>query len=403
MDDLDDALLLLQLSEDNTRYREEESTQHVLILATAYIYYGALESQRIRSERRLERRLYLTRPYLLPNPRSQTPWQVLYEGRNDRAFITTMGLNVAVFQRILDSGFERYWNENTITRQDVPAVSEPGVYHRSLDAAGALGLLLHYLNSTMCDVSLMQIFPLIPTTVSQYLNFGRHPLLTGAFGSIDGLKLPVQTSSDEEIENATYNGWLHEHYISNVLCFSPEGVIIACRLNAPGSWHDSRVAHSIYNKLLTRTPEGYYLIADMAFPRGTDQIAGCICAPIKEGTRLPADPIECSNLILVNQQLLSFRQTAEWGMRSIQGSFGRLHIPLDVNDDAGRADLLELCFRLHNLRTQTVGYNQIRSVYLEIWQANEQEQVWNEFENMVFGEQRRNDRVRKFYMVEEDI
>ncbi|KAF5328474.1 hypothetical protein D9758_018603 [Tetrapyrgos nigripes] len=382
MDDLNDALLLLQLSEDDTRYREEERTRHVLILATTYIYYGALESRRIRSERRSERRLYLTRPYLLPNPRSQTPWQVLYEGRNDRAFITMMGLNVAVFQRILDSGFERYWNENTITRQDVPAASEPRVYRRSLDAAGALGLLLHYLNSTMRDVSLMQIFALIPTTVSRYLNFGRsillmtlrrmveacihfpegdefveleslivarHPLLTGAFGSIDGLKLPVQTSSDEEIENATYNGWLHEHYISNVLCFSPEGVIIACRLNAPGSWHDSRVAHSIYNKLLTRTPEGYYLIADTAFPRGTDQIAGRIRAPIKEGTRLPADPIEHSNLMLVNQQLLSFCQTAEWGMRSIQGSFGRLRIPLDVNDDAGRADLLELCFRLHNL------------------------------------------------------
>ncbi|KAJ3879203.1 hypothetical protein F5051DRAFT_302326, partial [Lentinula edodes] len=49
----------------------------------------------------------------------------------------------------------------------------------------------------------------------------RHPLLVGAFGSLDGLKLPVQTSSDDDVENETYNGWLHEHFISNVIAFSP--------------------------------------------------------------------------------------------------------------------------------------------------------------------------------------
>jgi hypothetical protein len=41
----------------------------------------------------------------------------------------------------------------------------------------------------------------------------RHPLLMGAFGSMDGLNLAVQTSADQEIENATYNKWLHEHLL----------------------------------------------------------------------------------------------------------------------------------------------------------------------------------------------
>ncbi|KAJ7301265.1 hypothetical protein DFH08DRAFT_827677 [Mycena albidolilacea] len=40
----------------------------------------------------------------------------------------------------------------------------------------------------------------------------RHPRLTGAFASIDGLNLLCQTSDDEEIKNATYNGWLCEHF-----------------------------------------------------------------------------------------------------------------------------------------------------------------------------------------------
>ena len=44
----------------------------------------------------------------------------------------------------------------------------------------------------------------------------RHSLLRGAFGSIDGLALPVQESDDPEIENVTYNGpivYVYEFYL----------------------------------------------------------------------------------------------------------------------------------------------------------------------------------------------
>lgn len=50
-----------------------------------------------------------------------------------------------------------------------------------------------------------------------------HPLLEGAFGVVDGLNLPVQVSADDDVENATYNGWLHGHFISNIFAFSPQG------------------------------------------------------------------------------------------------------------------------------------------------------------------------------------
>lgn len=93
----------------------------------------------------------------------------------------------------------------------------------------------------MNETSLQQIFAVIPSTVSRYLAFGlhllftilktipeaqiqwpqdeefdelsnlviqQHPQLVNAFGSMDGLKLPIQTSSDDAIEIATYNGWL---------------------------------------------------------------------------------------------------------------------------------------------------------------------------------------------------
>jgi hypothetical protein len=55
------------------------------------------------------------------------------------------------------------------------------------------------------------------------LVLARHPLLVGAFGTMDGLNLPVQTSRDQELENATFNGWLQEHFISSVFAFGADG------------------------------------------------------------------------------------------------------------------------------------------------------------------------------------
>ncbi|KAG6917546.1 hypothetical protein DXG01_002183 [Tephrocybe rancida] len=309
----------LQQLEEEEEEVEDDLFDRAMILATL-LAFSVEEARQIRAERRQPNRLYLCRPQLLSNPRIATPWQVLYDSMNDRAFITTMGFDVATFHHILDSGFAHTWYWSSIPRYDAPGSATPRPGGRSLDAAGALGLVLHYLNSTMREISLQQIFAIIPSTASRYITFGlkillevlchmedaaiiypsgveefqklnelivaRHPRLTGAFASIDGLKLPVQTSADEDIENATYNGWLSEHFISSVLAFSPEGPIIAANLNAPGSWHDAHVAQPIFEKLCTQTPTDFYMVADTAFPHGTSQIQGRIRAPIKAGQRL---------------------------------------------------------------------------------------------------------------------
>lgn len=156
------------------------------------------------------------------------------------------------FNGILHVGFADRWNNNPIPCDDVPTTSVPHVHCHSLDASGALGLILHYLSSTMHNISLTQIFAIIPTTVSRYLTWAmtilcdslremqnarikwpqgeefeesntlvvaRHPLLDGAFESLDGLNLMVQTSTDQELENATFNGWLHEHFVSSAFAF----------------------------------------------------------------------------------------------------------------------------------------------------------------------------------------
>lgn len=257
-----DSYIALALDTEN---EEQEDDEHLLLFsALSLLVIGSEEAAALRRERRRETRQYLVRADLPPNPRSQTPWQHLFEQRADRPFITTMGVDVNTFDFLIQSGFGQKWHETPIPRADTAANGVPRTFRRSLDECGGLGLVLHYLNSTMSDTSLQQVFALVPSTVSRYIAFAldilletlqdipetaiawptgnefnilsaiienRHPLLRGAFGSIDGLNLPVQTSSDMEIENATYNGWLSEHFVSSVLVFSPKGkrhIILIC-------------------------------------------------------------------------------------------------------------------------------------------------------------------------------
>ncbi|KAE9382716.1 hypothetical protein BT96DRAFT_930189 [Gymnopus androsaceus JB14] len=76
---------------------------------------------------------------------------------------------------------------------------------------------------------------------------------------------------------------------------------------------------------------------------------GKIHAPMKGGERIPADLVQQEQIMRRNCELLSFRQTVEWGMHIVQGLFGRLHVPLDINNAAGCFRLLEICCCLTNV------------------------------------------------------
>ncbi|KAI0708974.1 hypothetical protein C8Q76DRAFT_95115 [Earliella scabrosa] len=251
------ASMSTTLEYDESSEDEDEDYDMICLAAVAVTVMGAEEARLRRAERRNPSRRYLRRPQLLPNPRRDTPWQVLYDSHDDRAYITTMGINCATFEWILQQGFAERWNSSTIPRPDANPSGFPRLSRRSLTAEGALGLVYHYLTSAMPDTALQQIFALVPTTVARYRSFAlsilrdvlrklpgaritwwrdgeecaedndliraRHPLLEGAIGSVDGLNILTATSDDPEIENATYNGWLHGHYTSCVLVFSPKG------------------------------------------------------------------------------------------------------------------------------------------------------------------------------------
>ena len=123
------------------------------------------------------RRTYLTWSDLNPPPRIETPWQYMHTRGNDHAFITTMGIDVTTFEYILNQGFAETWNTTPIPHDDISFTALPHTDRRSLNAAGALGLTLHYLASTMWELSLQRIFSLIPLTVTCYLSFSLQILL----------------------------------------------------------------------------------------------------------------------------------------------------------------------------------------------------------------------------------
>jgi hypothetical protein len=153
-----------------------EDEEGLRVLAVALITGVEVARQEHINNRHLNR-LYLCRSQLLSNPRENTLWQVLYKSQSDRTFITTMGLDVPTFGYLLTFGFSKCWYDTRIPREDVNTHGTPHASRRSLDAAGALGLVLHDLNSTMHEISLQQIFALIPTTVSRYITFALQILL----------------------------------------------------------------------------------------------------------------------------------------------------------------------------------------------------------------------------------
>jgi hypothetical protein len=148
---------------------------------------------------------------------------------------------------------------------------------------------------------------------------GHFPHLVGGFSFVDSLNLLVQVSSNQDVENVCYNGWLHAHMVSNILAFPPsgksyydyctnvlchiltlcsfKGEIIHCSMNAPGSWHDSCVAFALYKKLQEKTPAPYFLITDTVFPQTACSVEENIRVPLKDRTALPWNHLQCEQLL----------------------------------------------------------------------------------------------------------
>ena len=136
-----------------------------------------------------------------------------------------------------------------------------------MKGADCLGVCLAWTRTRGSSMVLQIIFGMTATSVSLYLRFGRrilvevlkseplaairvpnidnintyqaairkkHPALEGVWCYINGLKLCFQQAGgDVTTQNNFYNGWTHDHYVTSIFVFCPEGTIPICCFNVP--------------------------------------------------------------------------------------------------------------------------------------------------------------------------
>jgi hypothetical protein len=173
------------------------------------------------------------------------------------------------------------------------------------------------------------------------------PNVLHCFGFVDGFRLFIQDFSIPAEQNAYYN----QKYLSNVanlIVSAPDGTIIYYAINFPGSWHDSAVSKSLYDRLSDpdRTPNPFRIIADQAFR----SLGGKILKTKKV------------NKSAEEREACSARQAIEWGVRTVRANWPRLTNFLSTNTDKNRK-LILLSILLSNFKTRFVGVSQTRTFF----------------------------------------
>jgi DDE superfamily endonuclease len=327
---------------------------------------------------------------------AQSAFEVLFTSGQEDALVTLLGFDHASFAlihtpfRILFDDYSPYCNKGrTIRRHN----KNKGI-RRLISSRQCLALVLAWTRTRGSLAVLQLIFGLTAGHLSLWMRFGRrlllrvlredrngavvmpdvdeidrfmnainvkYPALHNCWGAMDGLKLRVERSGDYRIQNMFFNGWQHDHYISNLFLFSPDGKIRACYINAPGTMHDSQMAKwgNVYSKIDELFDEtGAKIVVDSAFSSESRQ------SMFKSWQSNIDNQGYVRQNSQVQKQATAVRQLSEWGMRGLQASFPRLKDRMVWEEKGERRLILEMIVRLYNYRASVVGLNQIQSVFM---------------------------------------
>ena len=325
-----------------------------------------------------------------------SPWRKIYHSGNQQALITATGLSYYAFEYLL-SKFTWYFENYTPFNGRVTKRANMG-RRRRINAIDCLGLVLVWTRTKGSVYSLQMTFGLSMTNLCEYLRFGRriivqvlksdeyarvaipsaekieeykaaiaekYPVLENVWATMDGLKLRIQQASTTEKQALYYNGWKHDHFVTAVLCFCPDGTIPMAFFNVPGAQHDSTVCElgGIYDKLECVYEEtGAVCTVDSAFrvKNAPYLLKSSQQTFVGEGDT----DEEVLHSIQINRATTSMRQAAEWGMRSLQSSFPRLGDRLVYEERGERRIMMKMMILLYNFRARLVGINQIKNVYM---------------------------------------
>ena len=328
--------------------------------------------------------------------------QHLLATKSDSAYLRFLGVDVELFNYILGPFSDIFYSHVYCPKTYSLRPNRPtrGQQHRggarNVDSKLCLAITLLWYRSSSQQHLLSLVSGTVPSCTSWYLSFGnlilqkiwpnipearvtfpqpadittfskiiatQYPSLPGAFAMVDGLKLMIHTSGDKVTDNAYYNGWTCDHYVSSLFMFVPDGTIAYCVLNCPGSWHDSFVAHigKFYDTILSNVPGGFFVVADSAFPV-SKELCNVIKRPPKSNEKYTKSAMGLSDRQVAD--LISIRQGSEWGMRALQGAFPRLTARFIWETRGVRGVVLHNIVHLFNLRTRKIGFNQIRTLWM---------------------------------------
>ena len=341
-----------------------------ILIAFIHVYNNARDNRP-----RLTRSAIL-QPYL-------APWERLINFGDDGSFLTMTGFSRPAFL-ILE----------TILKPPPPPFKLGGRPSK-LNFRAQLGLFLMWCCSRMKIKELCLLFGCVPSSAHRYLKKMlsraapilrkhpdavvkfpdvpemarlanlvalREPRVRNVVGFVDGCSIKIECTSEPNIQNAYYDGFTCDTCVNNVLLFSPEGKILFAAINFPGSWHDSAVSFDLIRTVLDAVgDEDFAFCVDQGFPRSgllQDKFVG----PYSKKFLKKLDAVVRELLLERIHRYISLRQSAEWGMRALQGTFTRLKSRLTSNNRM-RKLIIETVILLSNFRTAHVGLNQIATVF----------------------------------------
>ena len=331
----------------------------------------------------------------------RSAWRALFFSCNNQALITVTGLDHATFQYLLEKFrpiFDHYTPFGAVCK-----TTKSG-RKRVVDAIDVLGLVLVWTRTRGSLMALQMSFGMTMTNLHAYLRFGRRivvevlknnehacirvpsnekiqqytelikekfPALENVWTCMDGLKTPIQQAGSSREQEYFYNGWKHNHFVTSVFCFCPDGTVPIAHMNLPGAMHDSTIADSgdIYNKLKkVYDKTGASCCVDSAF-RTRNQpyiIKSSQITFVGEGETAEEQQLDMQR----KAQATSMRQSSEWGMRAIQSSFPRLGDKFPFEKRGERRISMKMIILLYNLRARLVGINQIRNFFMPALNQN---------------------------------
>lgn len=195
-------------------------------------------------------------------------WKHLRDSQNVAGFITVTGIDLACFRELLSAFSPLFWNHTPYSRvidggriSKIDPSKKKGGRPRMVSCHACLGMVLFWTRTKCHYWTIAQFFDFTGSVCELWLRFGKRLLLhvlsqredtqvkmptadkckeyiaavsrkyhslnsVGLVG--DGLKVPIQKATDARKQNAFYNGWKSDHYITNLFVFGPDGLIVAC-------------------------------------------------------------------------------------------------------------------------------------------------------------------------------